>query len=53
MYTIAKLFQAAGLTIILVGFIRSFPDLMSHGMLATGLIFFMVGWVITKFFLKA
>ncbi len=48
-YYVGKLFQAAGLTVILIGFIKNFPDLMSHGVLGLGFLFFGMGWGINKF----
>ena len=52
MYFIAKLAQAVGLTVILIGFVRSFPDLMNTRLLAAGIILFTFGWLIQKFMLK-
>lgn len=52
MYYIAKFFQAAGLTIILVGFLLRFPALMNPRLFLLGLILFGTGWVINHFMLK-
>lgn len=52
MYYIGKLAQAAGLTILLIAFIKNFPDLMSYRTLFVGLGFFGFGWVINKYLLK-
>lgn len=48
MYYIGKLFQAAGLTIIFIGFLQRFPDLMSYNTLILGGTFFLVGWILNR-----
>ena len=53
MYFVGKLAQAAGLTIILIDFIRKFPNLMSPKVLGVGVLLFIFGWIINKFLLKA
>ena len=52
MYHIAKIAQAAGLTIIGVDFIRSFPAVMNRKILSTGIILFLFGWIIERYMLK-
>jgi len=52
MYYIAKLFQAAGLTIIFTDFALNYPQLMSRTTLGIGIIFFLSGWIIQNFLLK-
>ena len=52
MYYIAKLAQASGLTVILIGFIKNFPHLMSHQTLMIGVIVFLFGWIIDAYLLK-
>ena len=52
MYYIGKLAQAAGLTIILIGFIQRFPNLMDYKTLLLGVAIFLFGWIINKFFLQ-
>ena len=52
MYYLAKLAQAAGLTIILIGFLRKFPHLMNPRILLVGIALFLFGWIIDQFLLK-
>lgn len=52
MYFLAKAFQAAGLTVILIGFIVNFPALMSHTALFIGLLLFALGWVLQRFLIR-
>ena len=52
MYWAAKGLQAAGMVIILLGFIRRFPDVMDRPALAAGVLVFICGWVIDRFMLK-
>jgi len=52
MYYIAKLAQAAGLTVLLVAFIKNFPDLMSYRILGVGVGLFLVGWIVNRYLLK-
>lgn len=52
MYYIAKIAQATGLTIILIGFLRDFPRLMNPKILGTGIMFFLLGWIVQRFMLK-
>lgn len=52
MYYIAKIAQAAGLGVILIDYLRHFPELMNRRVLAAGIMLFVFGWVIQKFFLK-
>ena len=52
MYYIAKILQACGLAIILIGFLREFPELMSHRSLVIGLLIFIGGWMTDRFLLK-
>lgn len=52
MYYLAKLAQASGLTVILVGYALSFPDLMSRKVLLLGIILFAFGWIIDRFLLR-
>lgn len=51
-YYLAKILQAAGLTIVLVAFIARFPELMSHNTLMVGLLIFAMGWIMQKFLIK-
>ena len=52
MYWLAKIFQAAGLTILGVGFLNAFPHLVSHNIFLVAIAFFTAGWLIQQFFLK-
>lgn len=52
MYYLAKLAQASGLTVISVGYVLSFPNLMSRKLLLLGIVIFVFGWVIERFLLK-
>jgi len=52
MYYLAKIAQATGLTVITLGFLRNFPNLMSHKLLVTGILMFVFGWIIHRFLLK-
>jgi hypothetical protein len=52
MYYLAKGTQAAGLTIIAIDFVRTFPDLMSRKILASGVILFILGWVIQRYLIQ-
>ena len=52
MYWVAKSLQAAGMVIILLGFIRSYPEVMDRMALTAGIIVFASGWVIDRFVLK-
>jgi hypothetical protein len=52
MYYCAKIIQAAGLTLILIGFLKNFPELMDYKTLIAGVCVFVFGWLIHKFMLK-
>ena len=52
MYYLAKAVQAAGLAIIGMDFLGSFPGLMSYRVFFLGLSVFLVGWAIERFTLK-
>ena len=52
MFYAVRLLQACGLTIILIDFLRNFPDLMSRLVLCVGIGMFTLGWLINKFVLK-
>ena len=49
MVFIVKLTQAAGLAIILIGFIQKFPKVMSPKIFLLGLGVFMAGWLLNHF----
>jgi len=51
-YYIGKILQATGLTIILIGFLQAFPELMSHRQLMVGVLIFCCGWLTDKFLLR-
>ena len=48
MYYLAKFLQAAGLTIILIDFIRRFPNLMNMRVLGAGIAVFTFGWLLER-----
>ena len=52
MYYVAKLFQAAGLTIIVIDFIIKFPQLMNQRIFMLGILLFVSGWLINRYLLK-
>lgn len=52
MYYFAKVLQAAALSIILIDFLRSFPELMSRAILGVCIVMFIAGWVINRFVVK-
>ena len=52
MYYIAKIAQAAGLTVILIGFLKDFPKLMNPKILGIGALIFAFGWVVQHLMLK-
>jgi len=52
MYYAAKILQAAGLSIIMIGFIQKFPKLMYPKILVLGIGLFMTGWFINRFLLR-
>ena len=52
MYYLAKFAQASGLTVISIGYVLSFPHLMSRRLLSLGIMLFVFGWIIERFLLK-
>ena len=52
MYYLSKIIQALGLTLILIGFVKSFPNLMDRTLLVIGIGVFVLGWCIQRFMLK-
>ena len=52
MYYIAKFLQAAGLALILLGFLIRFPHLMDTKLLGLGIVVFCGGWVLQNYGLK-
>ena len=52
MYYLAKFTQAAGLTIILIGFLIKFPSLMDFRVFGIGIMFFLFGWIIQWLIIK-
>ncbi len=52
MYYLAKMLQIGGMTIILIDFLRHFPELMSRLVLCIGVGLFVTGWAINKFLLR-
>ena len=52
MYYIAKLAQACGLTILIIEFMRKFPQLMDMRVFGAGILLFVFGWIILTFLVK-
>jgi hypothetical protein len=52
MYYVLKLIQAAGLTFIMISFVKNFPEIMDMKMLAVGIFIFTFGWTLQKIILK-
>ena len=52
MYWAAKIFQAAGLAVMILGFIRHLPNMMPHNVLLWSIVLFVIGWVIQVIVLK-
>lgn len=52
MYYIAKIAQATGLTVILIGFLKDFPRLMNPRIFGVGALIFVFGWIIQHFILR-
>ena len=52
MYYVAKMLQAAALSIILIDFLRNFPELMSRTVLIVCIALFTCGWIINRYFVR-
>ena len=52
MFYLGKLFQAAGLVVILIAFLKDFPQLMGYKELVVGIILFGMGWIIDRYLVK-
>ena len=52
MYYIAKIAQAAGLTVMLIGFLADFQKLMNPKIFGIGALIFAFGWIVQRFMLK-
>lgn len=52
MYWLAKIFQAAALTVMAWGFIKNYPNLMPHNIFLVSGILFIAGWIIQSYLLK-
>ena len=52
MYWVAKIFQAAGLGVMAIWFVKYVPNLMPHNIFLLSLAFFAAGWVIQRVCLK-
>ena len=48
MLFMAKLAQATGMAVVMIDFVRKFPDLMSPKILLVGVLFFGIGWLMQK-----
>lgn len=52
MYYFAKILQAAALSIILIDFLRNFPELMSRTVLVVCITMFTTGWLLNRYFIR-
>ena len=52
MYYLAKIAQAGGLAVILIGFFKNFPNLLDKNTFILGVVMFIFGWVVQTFLLK-
>ena len=50
MYYLAKFFELVGIAVIMLAFFLNYPDPMQYNTLLYGVIFFMGGWIIERFF---
>ena len=48
-FFISRLLQGAGLMVIAVNFLKTFPGLMSPKIFLTGIGLFVVGWLLQRF----
>lgn len=46
MFYLGKILQATGLTVVLIGFIQHFPNLMPYRYVLIGILMFISGWLI-------
>jgi len=49
MFYISKVLQLIGISIIGIGFISQFPNLLDYNLLGIGMLFFIMGWIVQKF----
>jgi len=52
MYYISKFLQAAGLALVLFGFLIKFPRLMDTKLLGLGIVIFLSGWLLQNYGLR-
>jgi len=52
MYYVLKLIQAAGLTLVMLGFLKNLPKIMDMKMFGLGIGIFAFGWILQKTMLK-
>ncbi len=52
MYYLAKLAEASGLTVIVIGFIKSYPGLLNPKVFMAGIVLFGFGWIVEFFLLR-
>jgi len=52
MYYVARISQAIGLAIMMIGFITTFPELINSRYLVVGLLLFLIGWLIQRYMLQ-
>jgi hypothetical protein len=49
LYMVAKMFQASGLAIMAVGFVRNYPHILPHKIFAIAALLFGMGWLIQNY----
>lgn len=52
MYYLVKIIQATGLTIILIDFVRKFPQLMNPRIFLLGIFLFTLGWGVNHLLIR-
>lgn len=53
MFYLGKILQAAALSVILIDFLRNFPELMSRKILIICIAMFTCGWIINRYLVKS
>jgi len=48
-FTIAKILEALGLGVVVVGFLLKFPQLMDFKLFLSGIIVFILGWLLERY----
>ena len=52
MYYVARISQALGMAVIVVGFISTFPELINYRHILAGILLFLFGWLIQRYMLQ-